>query len=78
MVKTELNRSTWVAWDAVQPEAERLAYEEWAADKIRRVAPLNRWQEPEDVAAMAVFLASERAGNVTGQTVNVDGGQVMH
>jgi NAD(P)-dependent dehydrogenase (short-subunit alcohol dehydrogenase family) len=78
MVKTELNRSTWAAWDAVQPEAERLSYEVWAADKIRRVAPLNRWQEPEDVAAMAVFLASERAGNVTGQTVNVDGGQVMH
>jgi len=33
---------------------------------------------PEDMAAMAVFLASPRAGNVTGQTINVDGGQVMH
>jgi NAD(P)-dependent dehydrogenase (short-subunit alcohol dehydrogenase family) len=30
------------------------------------------------VAAMVVFLSSERAGDVTGQTVNVDGGQVMH
>jgi NAD(P)-dependent dehydrogenase (short-subunit alcohol dehydrogenase family) len=30
------------------------------------------------MAAMAVFLASPRARNVTGQTVNVDGGQVMH
>jgi NAD(P)-dependent dehydrogenase (short-subunit alcohol dehydrogenase family) len=29
------------------------------------------------VAAMAVFLASARAANVTGQTVNVDGGWVM-
>ena len=26
---------------------------------------------PEDIAAMAVFLASDRAANVTGQTVNV-------
>ena len=40
-------------------------------------SPLGRWQEPEDVAAMAVFLASARARNVTGQTVNVDGGYVM-
>ena len=46
--------------------------------KIRRVVPLGRWQEPEDIAAMAIFLASELAKNVTGQTVNVDGGFVMH
>ena len=31
----------------------------------------------EDIAAMAVFLASPRAQNVTGQTINVDGGWVM-
>ena len=42
------------------------------------MTPLGRWQTPEDVAAMAVFLASRRAQNVTGQTVNVDGGFVMH
>ena len=29
------------------------------------------------VAAMAVFRASDRAANVTGQTINVDGGYVM-
>jgi NAD(P)-dependent dehydrogenase (short-subunit alcohol dehydrogenase family) len=39
---------------------------------------MGRWQEPEDIAAMAVFLASPRAKNVVGQTVNVDGGFVMH
>ena len=48
------------------------------AEKIRRVVPLGRWQTPEDIAAMAVFLASPRAANVTGQTINVDGGFVMH
>jgi len=47
-------------------------------DKIRKLVPLGRWQEPDDIAAMAVFLASPRARNVTGQTVNVDGGYVMH
>lgn len=78
MVQTPLNRSVWQAWADRQPAGKRQPYEEWAAEKIRRLVPLNRWQSPEDVAAMAVFLASPRAENVTGQTVNVDGGYVMH
>jgi NAD(P)-dependent dehydrogenase (short-subunit alcohol dehydrogenase family) len=78
MVQTALNRSVWEAWNRRQPEGERQAYEQWAGDKVRRLVPLGRWQEPEDIAAMAVFLASSRAQNVTGQTINVDGGYVMH
>jgi 2-hydroxycyclohexanecarboxyl-CoA dehydrogenase len=77
MVKTALNRAVWEAWQKQQPEGQGQSYEEWAGDKVRRVVPLGRWQEPEDVAAMAVFLASARAANVTGQTINVDGGYVM-
>ena len=77
MVETTLSRSVWEAWDRRQPKAARQTYEEWAGEKVRRVVPLGRWQKPEDVAAMAVFLASARAHNVTGQTVNVDGGYVM-
>jgi len=78
MVKTVLNRAVWEAWHRQQPEESRLSYEEWADQKVERVIPLRRWQEPEDIATMAVFLASECAKNVTGQTVNVDGGFVMH
>ncbi len=78
MVKTALNESVWAAWNARQSETERLTYDEWAADKIARITPLNRWQEPNDIAHLAVFLASEKAKNITGQTLNVDGGQVMH
>jgi NAD(P)-dependent dehydrogenase (short-subunit alcohol dehydrogenase family) len=36
--------------------------------------PAGRSNEPEDIAALAVFLASEEARNVTGQSWNVDGG----
>jgi 2-hydroxycyclohexanecarboxyl-CoA dehydrogenase len=78
MIKTALNRSVYEAWAARQPENARTSYEEWAGEKVRAIVPLGRWQTPEDVAAMAVFLASPRAGNVTGQTINVDGGYVMH
>ncbi len=78
MVKTPLNRAVWQAWADRQPPEGRVDYDEWAADKIAKLVPLNRWQTPEDVAAMAVFLASARATNVTGQAVNVDGGYVMH
>jgi 2-hydroxycyclohexanecarboxyl-CoA dehydrogenase len=78
MVKTPLNRSVWEAWANRQPPEARQDYDAWAAEKITKLVPLNRWQTPEDVAAMAVFLASDRAANVTGQTINVDGGYVMH
>jgi NAD(P)-dependent dehydrogenase (short-subunit alcohol dehydrogenase family) len=42
----------------------------------RRVAdiPLGRANDPADIAAMAVFLASPGARNITGQNYNVDGG----
>ena len=77
MVKTPLNRSVWQSWNDRQPPELQQDYESWAAEKITRVAPLGRWQTPEDMAAMAVFLASSQAANITGQTLNVDGGQVM-
>lgn len=77
MIQTPLNRSVWQAWHDQQPENQRQSYEVWAGEKVRRVVPLKRWQEPEDVAALAVFLASAAAKNITGQTMNVDGGQVM-
>jgi NAD(P)-dependent dehydrogenase (short-subunit alcohol dehydrogenase family) len=78
MVRTPLNRSVWQAWADRQPPEARREYDEWAAEKIAKFVPLNRWQTPEDIAAMAVFLASKRAASITGQTVNVDGGYVMH
>lgn len=78
MIKTPLNRSVWQAWADGQPPEKRMDYEAWAAEKIAKLVPLNRWQTTEDVAAMAVFLASARAANITGQTINVDGGYVMH
>jgi 2-hydroxycyclohexanecarboxyl-CoA dehydrogenase len=78
MVQTAINRAVWQAWNARQPENEKLDYEAWGREKIQKIAPLGQWQEPEEIAAMAVYLASPHARNITGQTLNVDGGQVMH
>ncbi len=78
MVQTPLNRGVWQAWNDQQPEGKKRSYEEWAGEKIRNVVPLGRWQTPQDIAEMVVFLSSARAAQVTGQTINVDGGFVMH
>jgi 2-hydroxycyclohexanecarboxyl-CoA dehydrogenase len=78
MVRTPLNRSVWQAWFDQTPAADRLDYEEWSARKIAAVVPLRKFQTPEDIADMVVFLSSQRAAHVTGQTINVDGGFVMH
>ena len=77
MVDTELSQAIWAASNHHLPPEERPDYETWATEKLKRLVPLNRWQEPEDIAAMAVFVASARARNVTGQAINVDGGFVM-
>jgi meso-butanediol dehydrogenase/(S,S)-butanediol dehydrogenase/diacetyl reductase len=45
---------------------------EWVAG-----IPLGRAGTPDDVAALLLFLASDEAAYITGQTINVDGGMFM-
>ena len=54
---------------AASGTAEQDIFDGWAAD-----APLRRLGEPREIADTIVWLASERAAYVTGQTVLVDGG----
>ena len=51
------------------PEAARKEF----ADRI----PLGRFGSPEEVADLALFLASDAASYVTGQVVNINGGMYM-
>jgi NAD(P)-dependent dehydrogenase (short-subunit alcohol dehydrogenase family) len=65
-----------VAPGAVQTEMiERLS----GGDAARKAAfaaqhPLGRFATPEEIAGAVVFLCSDAAANVTGQTLTVDGG----
>jgi 3-oxoacyl-[acyl-carrier protein] reductase len=45
-----------------------------AGDLIKKIIPMRRLGQPEDIARVAVFLASAEAGYITGQILTVDGG----
>jgi NAD(P)-dependent dehydrogenase (short-subunit alcohol dehydrogenase family) len=45
--------------------------------RVQEWIPMKREQTPEDIGGAAVFLASEEARNITGQTLMVDGGAAM-
>jgi NAD(P)-dependent dehydrogenase (short-subunit alcohol dehydrogenase family) len=44
---------------------------------MARSIPLGRMAQPDEIAQAAVFLASENAGFVTGQTLHVNGGSYL-
>lgn len=44
---------------------------------VRSRTPMGRWGEPDEIAAAAVFLASDEASYVTGQKLIVDGGMTV-
>jgi NAD(P)-dependent dehydrogenase (short-subunit alcohol dehydrogenase family) len=48
--------------------------EDQMIEEVTKEIPLRRANDPEDIAAMVVFLASSGARNITGQCYNVDGG----
>lgn len=46
-------------------------------EELKEDTPLNRIGTPEDVAAAILFLASDKASFITGQTLSVDGGFIL-
>jgi len=63
------------------PMLEGMAARDEAGERLiaslERAIPMRRLGEPEDVAGAVAFLASERAGFITGQTLSVSGGLTM-
>ena len=71
VTRTELGQR-----NSVGRAAERgITVEQLMAEQERAI-PIGRANTPDDIAAMAVFLASPGARNITGQSYNIDGGLV--
>jgi 2-hydroxycyclohexanecarboxyl-CoA dehydrogenase len=61
----------------LQGMAEQAADSERLVTALSRAVPMRRLGQPQDAAAAVAFLASERAGYITGQTLSVSGGLTM-
>lgn len=60
--------------DQMQEESE---FARKVLSKMDKIIPLNRMGTPEEIASAVVFLASEEANFITGQTLSVSGGLTM-
>jgi 3-oxoacyl-[acyl-carrier protein] reductase len=67
--------------NAVAPHAiETDMSREWSEEKRRQIVeaiPMKRLGKPEEVAEVVAFLASDGAGFITGQILDVNGGYLM-
>jgi NAD(P)-dependent dehydrogenase (short-subunit alcohol dehydrogenase family) len=48
-----------------------------AREELAKTSPQKRLIEPEEVAAIALFLAQDSSKGITGQAINIDGGGIM-
>jgi NAD(P)-dependent dehydrogenase (short-subunit alcohol dehydrogenase family) len=66
---TEASMANIVARTGMSPEQ--------ALEALEKTSPQRRLIEPEEIAALAVFLALDSSRGINGQAINVDGGGVM-
>ena len=63
-IKTDINEEAW--------------QDEDAANKLKKLIPLNRIGEGQDIAHCVAWLASDYASYITGTTIYVDGGMTLY
>lgn len=59
----------------IQTDWGQQASDVWQ-QRVLQETPMNRWGTPQDIAAVARFLAAPEANYITGQVINVNGGAV--
>ena len=73
-------RANAISIGLTDTEQANEAFESWgeaATQKIISRIPLQRIGRPEEIARMAAYLASEDGSYITGQVIQVDGGQMI-
>ncbi|MGA2992020.1 MAG: SDR family oxidoreductase [Candidatus Korobacteraceae bacterium] len=68
-------------WEQSQAKEKGMSLADFRAtvvEQATRITPLGRIAEPEDVANLIAFLASDEASFITGQAYNVNGGLLFH
>ncbi|HEY1852984.1 MAG TPA: SDR family NAD(P)-dependent oxidoreductase [Solirubrobacterales bacterium] len=72
IVNTEMMDREYVWEEEMTGESKDSIQERWMSG-----IPMGRFQEPEHIAKVAMFLASDESSEMTGQAINVTGGMVM-
>ena len=76
-----INTDRMSYWERDQAEERGISQEEFRSQIVNNSAqgtPLGRIAESQDVANMVAFLAGDDASFITGQSYNVNGGQLFH
>lgn len=66
-----------IAPGVVETDLIRAVHDEAARKRIKAFIPQDRFATPEEIADLALFLASERSGHICGEVVNINGGMLM-
>jgi len=72
IVNTDMMEREYAWEEAMTGEPKESIQKRWMSG-----IPMGRFQEPEHIAGVALFLASDDASEMTGQAINVTGGMVM-
>jgi meso-butanediol dehydrogenase/(S,S)-butanediol dehydrogenase/diacetyl reductase len=72
IVKTDMMEREYAWEEAMTGEPKESIQKRWMSG-----IPMGRFQEPEHIARVTLFLASDDASEMTGQAINVTGGMVM-
>ncbi len=59
-------------------DSSLLPNDETELQRLQRFIPNHRFGQPDDLAALTVYLASDMGGNITGQTMYIEGGVLSH